>query len=123
MRVAPHRHRRVRGIDIALGFGEPRLEPIELLDHLAEAVAECVGAQVHELAAQNANRAVERFGRRVGHEQMRDLLEHLTDQRHERARRQAPTAIELDRHFDGRARRHRVFDRVAADVERTDEPA
>jgi hypothetical protein len=34
----------VRGIDIALGLGEPRLEVIELLDDLGEAVAERIRA-------------------------------------------------------------------------------
>ena len=90
---------------------------------LTEAVAERVGAQVHQLAAQIADRAVERLGRGVGDEQVRDLLEHLIDRGHERARRQPAAAIELDRHLDRRAGRHRVLDRVAADLERADEPA
>ncbi len=86
-------------------------------------MAERVGAQVHQLAAQVAERGVERLGRGVGHQQVRDVLEHLIDRRHQRARGQPAAAIELDRDLDRRAGRHGVLDRVAADVERADQPA
>ena len=86
-------------------------------------MAERVGPQLHQLASQVAHRGLERVGRGVGHEQVRDVLEHLADRRDQRARGEPATAIELDRDLDRRAGRHRVDHRVAADVERADQPA
>jgi len=104
----------VRRVDVALGLGQPRLDPIELLDHLAETVAERIGAQLHELAPQIAQRGVECLGRGIGDQQVRDVLEHLADSPGQRARGEPAAAVELDRGPRRRAGRHRVDHDVAA---------
>jgi len=70
-----------------------------------EAVAERVRAQLHQLTPQIADRCVERLGRGLGDEQVRHVLEHLTDRGDQCARREPAAAIELDRDLDGGAGR------------------
>ena len=84
-------------VDVALGAGEQALDRAQLVDQLAQAVAERVGAHLHQVPALIGQRGVEGRRRRVGHQQVRDLLEHLIDRRHVGPGRQAAGAVELDR--------------------------